>query len=49
MTGIEVPAPRNLQFTPYVLGLWRRDADGSSDDQEVGFDIQILVKIFYKA
>ncbi len=38
--GIEPPPQRNLQITPYVLGAWRRDADGSSDDQEAGIDIK---------
>lgn len=40
LRGIEVPAQRNLQITPYALGVWRRDSDGSSDDQEAGIDIK---------
>jgi hypothetical protein len=41
--GIKVPSQRNLQITPYVLGLWRRNADGSSNEQEAGFDIKYSV------
>ncbi|MDX1498946.1 MAG: DUF5916 domain-containing protein [Woeseiaceae bacterium] len=43
VTGIEVPAQRNLQVTPYVLALWRRDGEGNSDSQEFGFDIKYSI------
>ena len=38
--GIVPPPQRNLQITPYILSAWRRDAIGSSDDQEAGIDIK---------
>ena len=41
--GIEVPAQRNLQFTPYVRGDWHRQGDNSSNDQEAGFDIKYSI------
>ena len=43
VSGIEVPAQRNLQITPYALGSWRRHGDISSNDQEVGFDIKYSI------
>jgi hypothetical protein len=43
ISGIEVPSQRNLQITPYVLGIWRRDAAGNSDDQEAGFDLKYSI------
>lgn len=41
--GIEVPAQRNLQITPYMLGVWRRQGDSPSNDQEVGFDFKYSI------
>lgn len=41
--GINVPSQRNLQITPYVLGAWRRDASGSSDNQEAGIDVKYSI------
>ncbi len=43
LNGIEVPAQRNLQITPYVLGSWHRENDDSSNDQEAGFDIKYSI------
>lgn len=43
VSGIEVPIQRNLQITPYVLAVVRRDADGSSNDQEAGLDIKYSI------
>jgi len=37
--GVEPPKQRNLQITPYVLGVWRSGAN-TNDDQEAGFDIK---------
>ncbi len=41
--GIEVPAQRNLQITPYARGDWRRQGDSKSNDQEAGFDIKYSI------
>ena len=43
--GIRVPAQRNLQFTPYVLGSAQRGGtlSGTETDQEVGFDLKYSI------
>ena len=42
LTGVQPPAPRNLQLTPYVLGKSRRGGDlsGTDTDSDAGFDIK---------
>jgi len=43
--GIAVPAQRNLQLTPYVLGRSRRGGDlvAAQSDEEVGFDLKYSI------
>jgi len=43
LNGIEVPAQRNLQITPYILSQWNRQGDSASNDQEAGFDIKYSI------
>lgn len=40
LTGIDVPTKRNLQITPYVLGVNSRVGDTTQTDQEVGVDVK---------
>jgi len=43
--GIDVPSQRNLQVTPYVLGLANRGGDlsGTDFDNEIGLDIKYSI------
>ncbi|MFQ5982228.1 MAG: ThiF family adenylyltransferase, partial [Woeseiaceae bacterium] len=43
LRGIDVPAQRNLQITPYVLSSWHRQGDISSSNQEAGLDIKYSI------
>lgn len=45
VAGIDVPAQRNLKFTPYVLGKTARGGplDGTVDDSEFGFDVKYSI------
>jgi hypothetical protein len=43
LEGLEVPSPRNLKLTPYVLADWRRPPVGDDDvedDFEAGLDLK---------
>ena len=42
LQGIEPPAQRNLQFTPYALAQWQRGGtlDGTESNNEFGFDLK---------
>jgi len=42
LKGVEPPAQRNLQFTPYVLSSARRGGEltGTETDSDVGFDVK---------
>ncbi|MDJ0656584.1 MAG: DUF5916 domain-containing protein [Xanthomonadales bacterium] len=42
VTGLSPPAPRNLKFTPFVLGRAARGGDlsGTQTEEELGFDLK---------
>ena len=45
LRGIEPPVQRNLKFTPYALGKWRKygSSGGTENDSDAGFDIKYSV------
>ena len=45
LRGIEPPVQRNLKFTPYALGKWRRYGSSgvTENDSDAGFDIKYSV------